>query len=139
MAVQLRETEVQNVRLDAIDTAIGVSGSLRVFTGAQPANCTLANSGTLLAHIVLPNPAMAVASAGTMAKSGTWQDASADGGSTSTPGHFRIYNSQVTMDGTTCMLQGSCAIGSGDINFDGTITAGQSVTINTFTLTEGND
>ena len=139
MTVQLRETEVQNVRLDAIDTAVGVSGSCRIYTGAQPANPTSANSGTLLAHINLPNPAFAAASTGTMAKNGTWQDTSADGGTASTPGHFRIYNSQATMDGTTCMLQGSCAIGSGDINFDGTITAGQSVTINTFTLTEGND
>jgi hypothetical protein len=139
MAIQLRETEVQNVRLDAIDTAIGASGSLRIYTGAQPALPTSVNSGTLLAHILLPNPAFAAAATGTMAKSGTWSDASADGGSASTPGHFRFYNSQATMDGTTCVMQGDCAIGSGIINFNGTITAGQTVTISTMVLTEGND
>ena len=139
MAIQLREDPLQNARLDSIETSIGTSASLRVFTGAQRANCTVANSGTLLAHIVLPTDWLAAASGGTKAKTGTWQDASADGGAGSTPGHFRIYNSQVTMDGTTCQLQGSSAIGSGDLSFDGTITAGQQVTINTFTLTEGND
>ena len=138
MAYQLLEA-VQNARLDQIDTLIGASGSLRIYTGAQPALCTSANTGTLLAHINLPNPAFAAAATGTMAKSGTWQDASADGGSASTPGHFRFYNSQVTMDGTTCVGQGDCAIGSGLINFDGTITAGQQVTINTMVITEGND
>jgi hypothetical protein len=112
---------------------------MRIYTGAQPADCTAANSGTLLSHINLPNPAFAAAATGTMAKSGTWQDTSADGGSASTPGHFRLYNSQVTMDGTTCVGQGDCAIGSGMANFNGTITAGQQVTINTAVFTEGND
>jgi len=138
MTVQLR-VECQNAKLDAVDTYIGTTGSLRVFTGAQPAAVTDANSGTLLAHIDLPNPAFAAAGTGTMAKSGTWQDASADGGAGSTPGHFRIYNSQATMDGTTCVMQGSCGIGSGDISFNGTITAAQQVTISTMVLTEGND
>ena len=137
MTTQYRET-VRNARLDQVDTLVGTAGSLRIYTGAQPADCTAANSGTLLSHIVLPNPAFAAAATGAMAKNGTWQDASADGGAAGTPGHYRIYNSQATMDGTTCVVQGSCGIGSGDINFDGTITAGQQVTINTFTLTEGN-
>jgi hypothetical protein len=138
VTLQYRTADVRNNMLDAFDTAIGTSGSLRIYTGAQPADPTQANSGTLLAHINLPNPAFGAAAAGAMAKNGTWQDASADGGSASTPGHCRFYNSQVTMDGTTCQGQGSAGIGSGDINFDGTITAGQQVTINTCVITEGN-
>jgi hypothetical protein len=91
-----------------------------------------------LAHINLPSDWMAAASGGTKGIAGTWSDASADGGSASTPGHFRIYNSQATMDGTTCIIQGSAGIGSGDMNFNGTITAGQAVSISAFTLTAGN-
>jgi hypothetical protein len=138
MTVQLREDAVQNNRLDAINTAIGASGAIRIYTGAQPALPTTANSGTLLVTMNLPNPAFAAGAGGTMAKSGTWSG-TASGGAADTPGHFRIYNSQATLDGTTCQMQGSCAIGSGDINFDGAITSGQTVTISTMVLTEGND
>jgi hypothetical protein len=137
MTVQFKAT-VRSAMLDAIETTGGASCSLRVYTGAQPADVTQANSGTLLAHIVLPADWLAAASGGTKGIAGTWQDASADGGAGSTPGHFRIYNSQVTMDGTTCIIQGSAGIGSGDMSFNGTITAGQEVNISAFTLTGGN-
>jgi len=137
MAAQFREV-TRNARLDAIERNAGTAVALRVYTGAQPANAAAANSGTLLAHMLPPSDWMGGASGGTKAKAGTWQDASADGGTASTPGHFRMYASQATFDGTTCFLQGSCAIGSGDINFDGSITAGQVVTISTFVLTDGN-
>lgn len=136
MTIQFREA-VRNARLDQIESTGGASCAMRVYTGAQPADCTQANSGTLLVDFNLPADWMAAASGGTKAKSGTWSG-TASGGSGSTPGHFRIYNSQATKDGTTCIIQGSCAIGSGDINFDGTITSGQTVTISTFTLTSGN-
>ena len=137
MAIQLRST-IQDARLDAIESTGGTSCNLTVFTGAQPADCTQANSGTELVSIDLPSDWMAAASGGDKAKAGTWS-ATASGGAGATPGHFRIYNSQATKDGTTCILQGSCGIGSGDIDFDGTITSGQTVTINTFTLSDGND
>lgn len=139
MTLQYRTADLRNAMLDQIASKLtAATASMRIYTGAQPADCTSANSGTLLAHIILPNPNLAAAGSGAVAKTGTWQDASADGGTASTPGHFRMYGSQVTMDGTTCQVQGSCGIGSGDINFDGSITAGQQVTINTFTITEGN-
>lgn len=135
MAVQLRAA-TRDAMLDQIESLNGTSCSMRIYTGAQPSDVTQANSGTVLADFNLPTDWMAAASGGTKAKAGTWQDTSAD--ATGTPGHFRIYNSQATKDGTTCFMQGSCGVGSGDINFDGTITAGQQVTINTFTLTAGN-
>ena len=135
MTIQMNPT-TRNAELDQIETTNGASCSMRIYTGAQPADCVAANTGTILADFNLPADWMGAAAAGVKAKAGTWQDASADG--TGTPGHFRIYNSQATKDGTTCFIQGSCAVGSGDINFDGTITAGQTVTINTFSLTAGN-
>jgi hypothetical protein len=128
----------RNARLDQIEVLNGVSCALRVYTGAQPADCSQANSGTLLVTINLPADWMANAGSGQKAKTATAWSAAASGGAGSTPGHFRLYNSQVTLDGTTCFMQGSCGIGSGDLSFDGTITSGQTITISAFTLTEAN-
>jgi hypothetical protein len=136
MAIQLKE-ECRNARLDAIETYGGASCAMKIFTGAQPANCATANSGTDLCTINLPADWMEAGASGAKAKKGTWSG-TAGAGSGATPGHFRIYKDQSTMDETTCIIQGSCAVGSGDISFDGTITSGQTVTIDTFTLTDGN-
>jgi len=136
MAIQFRDT-VRNGRLDSIETIGGASCSLRVYTGAQPSDVTQANAGTLLVTINLPANWLADAAAGAKALAGSWSG-TASGGSASTPGHFRVYNSQATMDGTTCIVQGSSGIGAGDISFNGTITSGQTVSVAAFTLTDGN-
>jgi len=133
VGLQFRDT-IRNAELDAIESTGGTSCALRVYTGAKPADCTQPNSGTLLVTINLPADWMNNASGGSKTKLGTWS-ATASGGSGSTPGHFRLYNSQATLDGTTCIEQGDCP---GDMSFDGTITAGQTVTIDTHTLTAGN-
>jgi len=134
MAIQL-SASVRNARLDAIESTIGVSAVLKIRTGAAPADVATADSGTVLATLTLPSDWMAAASAGTKAKSGTWQDASAD--ATGTAAHFRIYAS----DGTTAHLQGTVTAtgGGGDLTLDNvSIASGQSVTITSFTLTEAN-
>lgn len=134
MAIQLSAT-VRNARLDAIETAIGASAVLKIRTGAAPADVATADSGTVLATLNLPADWLAAASGGTKAKSGTWQDASAD--ATGTAAHFRIYAS----DGTTAHMQGTVTAtsGGGDLELDNTsIAAGQSITITSFTLTEAN-
>jgi hypothetical protein len=136
MAIQLK-VECGNARLDAIETYGGASCALQVFTGAQPADCITANSGTMLVSMNLPADWLAAAAARSKAKAGTWSGTAAAGAG-ATPGHFRVYNSQATKDGTTCFIQGSAAIGSADMNFDGTITTGQTVTISTFSLTDAN-
>lgn len=136
MAVQLNVT-TRNARLDTVESTNGTSCALEIRTGAQPSDCSQASSGTILVTINLPADWAAAASSGSKAKSGTWQDASAD--NTGTAAHFRIYNSQATKDGTTCFMQGSVGQGSGDLSLDNTsIVAAQNVTINTFTLTDGN-
>lgn len=134
MAVQL-STSVRNARLDAIESTIGTSAILKIRTGAQPATCATADSGTVLATLTLPSDWMAAASAGAKAKSGTWQDTSAD--ATGTAAHFRIYDS----GGTTCHIQGTVTAtgGGGDLTVDNTsFASGQSFTINSFTLTDAN-
>lgn len=134
MAIQL-STTVRNARLDAIETAIGVSAVLKIRTGAAPANVGTADSGTVLATLTLPSDWMAAASGGSKAKSGTWEDASAD--ATGTAAHFRLYAS----DGTTAHLQGTVTAtgGGGDLTVDNTsFAAAQAFSITGFTLTDGN-
>lgn len=134
MAIQLSVT-VRNARLDAIETAIGTSAVLQIRTGAEPANCAAASTGTVLATVNCPTDYMAAASGGSKAKSGTWSDASAD--ATGTAGYFRLFDSTAT----TCHLQGTVTAtgGGGDLEVNSTsFTAGASFEITTFTLTDGN-
>ena len=132
MAIQY-STTVRNARLDVIESTISTSASLFLFSGSAPANCSVANSGTLIAAMALPSDWMAAASGGAKAKSGTWQDTSAD--NSGTIGHFRIFEST----NTTCHIQGTCANSGADMNFDNNVVnAGQQITITTFTLTAGN-
>lgn len=134
MALQL-SVAARNGSLDAIETAVGTSAILTIRTGSAPADCATANSGTVLATITLPSDWMAAASGGAKAKSGTWTDATAD--NTGTAGHFRIHDS----GGTVCHIQGTVTLtaGGGEMTVDNTsFVAGQSFTVNTFTLTAAN-
>lgn len=134
MAVQL-SVAVRNARLDAIETTIGASAILEIRSGAAPANCAAADSGTLLASCALPADYLAAAAAGSKAKSGTWEDLSANNAGTAA--HFRLKDNT----GTTCHLQGTVTAtgGGGDMTVDNTsFAAGQSFTVTSFTLTDGN-
>lgn len=134
MAIQL-SVAVRNARLDSIETTVGTGPILEIRTGAQPANCAAADSGTLLASMTLPSDWMAAAASGAKALSGSWNDASAN--NTGTAAHFRIKDS----GGSICHMQGSVTAtsGGGDIELNNTsIASGQSVTITAFNLTDGN-
>jgi len=131
MALTL-STAVRNAILDAIETVIGTSAKLKIRTGAAPSNVGAASTGTVLATLDLPSDWMAAASGGTKAKSGTWQDTSADG--TGTAAHYEITAS----DGTTVHLRGSVTAtgGGGDIEVDNTsFVSGQSFAISSYTWT----
>src|SRR4051812_44439130 len=132
MALQY-SAAVVNAKLDAIETTIGVSAVLKIRSGSAPADLATADSGTVLATLTLPSDWMAAASGGAKAKSGTWQDTSAD--ATGTAAHFRIYAS----DGTTKHIQGTVGTSATDMIVDSTsFTITQSFTINSFTITSGN-
>lgn len=133
MAFQF-STAARNAALDAIETTAGASCILRIRTGSAPANCAASRSGTVLATINLPSDWLAAASSGSKAKSGTWEDTSAD--ATGTAAHFEIMDS----GGTTCHIQGTVTAtgGGGDMTLDNTsIAPGQTVTISSFTLSAG--
>ena len=134
MAIQL-STAVRNARLDEIEVEISTAPILEIRSGAAPANCAAADTGTLLASMTLPSDWMAAAAAGVKGLSGTWEDASANAAGTA--GHFRIKDST----GTTCHIQGSISAsgGGGDMILQNTnIALGQPITITQFDLTDGN-
>lgn len=133
-AIQL-STTVRNARLDVIESTIGTSAIMKIRTGAAPANCAAADSGTVLATLTLPSDWLAAAASGSKNKSGTWEDASADAAGTAA--HFRIYDS----GGSTCHIQGTVTAtgGGGDLTVDNVVfAAAQAFSVTGFTLTDGN-
>jgi hypothetical protein len=126
----------RNARLDAIEAAVGPSGRLRIYTGAQPADCAAAATGTLLVDTTLPSDWMAAASGGVKALLGSWSSAAVG---TGTVGHYRIWDSAVA----NCHVQGSVTAtgGGGDMTVDavsGAIATGQTVNVTSYSLTDAN-
>lgn len=133
MALQLSVT-LRNAGLDAYETATGTSPILRIRTGAAPATCATADSGTILAALTLPSDWMAAAASGVKALLGSWTASAVAGG---TAAHFRIYDS----GGTVCHWQGTVTVtgGGGDLQLDTvTIVTSQVVTVTAFNLTAAN-
>jgi hypothetical protein len=136
MTLQL-STAVRNAMLDAIESTIGTSAILKIYdlTAGAPANCAASITGTVLATCNLPSDWLAAASSGSKAKSGTWEDTSADGSGTAD--FWRLFAS----DGTTCHAQGTVTAtgGGGDLEVSNTsFSATQPFSITAFTLTAPN-
>ena len=132
MALQL-SVAIRNANLDTIESTIGATAKLLIYSGSAPADCAAAATGTLLATLTLPADYMNNASSGSKTLLGTWSG-TASAGSGATPTHFRLADNA----GTVVGLQGTAGVGSGDLSFNGTITSGQTITISTFTLTAAN-
>ena len=133
MAFQL-SVNARNATLNAIETEIGVNPILTISTGTVPADAATANTGTVVATLVLPTDWLSNPVNGSIALSGTWQDLSAD--ASGTAGYFRLHNN----GGTVCHMQGTItATGAGgDMQLDNTnIATGQQINITTFTVTAG--
>lgn len=129
-------------RLEAVESTIGGTAHLHIYTGAPPA-ISAAATGTELVDMVLPADWMNVASGAAPAtnktKLGTWSGTGTAGaGAGLTAGYFRVTNSANSATG----IQGNITttvVGTGDMLMDNTsIAQNQVVTVNTFTLTAGN-
>lgn len=136
MAIQFSQA-VRDARLDAVEVTIAASALLDIYdlSGAAPASCSDAISGTLLSHIVLPADWMGASSGGVKALAGTWSDTDTTG--TGTADFFRLLNA-TTSD---CGLQGTVTAtgGGGDMTINNAVVApGQTITVTGFTLTDGN-
>ena len=130
MAIQM-STALRNARLDAIETTIGVSAKVRIYSGAAPANCAAAASGTLLAEWTLASDWAAAASAGAKSLSGT--PLGTTGLAAGTAGHYRLVDNA----GTTCHMQGTVGTSGTDMIIDNTsIAVSQTVNITAWTFNE---
>jgi hypothetical protein len=126
MAFQYGAT-LRNNQVSQIQTTIGTSGTLKIFSGAEPANCAAADPSGLLATIALPATFLTSAG-GVTTIAGTWSVAAA---ATGTAASFRMYDS-----GVVCHVQGNCTT---DLVLNNTsIATGQTVTVTSFSVTAGN-
>lgn len=109
-------TALRNARLDAITTAIGASGLLRIYDGTRPASGGTAT--TLLAQLTLSAAFAPAASLGVLTASAIGSDASAD----------------ATGTATWARLTTSAGVFVADM---GVGTSGQEVTLNTVSIVIG--
>lgn len=134
MALQM-STTLRNNRVSQVQTTIGTTPRLYLFSGAVPANCGAADPTGLLATLTLPSTWLSTASSGQVTIAGSpW---TGTGSAAGTAASFRIKDST----GTTCHLQGAVTAtgGGGDLTLDNTsIANAQNIQVTGFTLTEAN-
>lgn len=118
---------------DALITAIGNGGKLRVYTGTQPATVDTALSGnTLLGELVCATPFSSGTSGGVVTAGTVTQDSSAD--NTGTAAFFRLFKS----DGTTAVMDGTVGTSSADMILNTTsIVSGGPISVSALTVTIG--
>ena len=118
--------------LDAIETDVGASPVLQLRTGAQPATCGAADTGTLVAAVTMAADAFTNAAAWQKAIGAAISDLSADNAGSLAGGHWRLKTS-----GAVTKLQGSITAsgGGGDMTVDNTsVTAGQQIDVTSFAI-----
>jgi len=123
-------TAIRNARLDAITSAVGASGKLRIYDGTRPATGGAAT--TLLAELTCNATFAPAAAAGVLTLNAITGDTAADATGTAT--WARI----VTSGGTFCV---DCSVGTSgaDINLNTvSIVTGATVNVTSATITEGN-
>lgn len=129
MAFRL-STSARNAACDGIVDLldVGGAGQIRIRTGSQPTNVGDADTGTLLGTCPLSATAFGASSSGTATANTITSDSSAD--ASGTAGHFRMYSG-----GGTCIADGTCGLGTGDLSFDNNvIVAGGVIAITSFTV-----
>lgn len=127
-------TAIRNARLDAIRDAIdagSAGGTIKIYSGTQPANANTALSGnTLLATLTFSTTSASNSSSGVLTFSAITQDSSADATGTATFARIAdsdtntVFDCDVGTSGTTIVLNTT------------SIVAGGPVTISSFTLTD---
>jgi hypothetical protein len=126
MAFQYGAT-LRNNQVSQIQTTVGASGTLIIFSGAEPANCAAADPTGVLATIALP-AAFLTSSGGVTTIAGSWSVAASG---TGTAASFRMKDGSAV-----CHVQGNTTT---DLVLNNqSITSGQTVTVTSFSVTAGN-
>lgn len=123
-------TTLRNARLDAITSAVGASGLLRILDGTRPA--TGGAQTTLLAELACAATFAAAAAAGVLTANAITQDSSANASGTATWG-------RLCTSGGVAVADFNVGVSGSDMNMTTTtIVAGQPVSCSSFVITEGN-
>lgn len=131
MAIQL-STLVRNAMLDAMETQIGTSAKIEIYTGSPPASCAASATGTKLAEFALASDWAANAASGSKAFNSISPTTGLAAGNA---GYYRLTGS----DGTTTGEQGTITVtgGGGDMTIDNvSIAIGQTVNVTGWSWTE---
>jgi hypothetical protein len=138
MATFQESVAVRNASNDAKEVTIGTAPKLRFYTGAIPANCAAARTGTLIAEGSLPSDWMNASAAGVKGKLGTWTVTGLPAaGAGANVGYFSITDTA----GTTVHQQGDVTAtgGGGAMTVDNiSVANAQAVNVNTYDITAGN-
>jgi len=127
MAIQYSTTHRTNA-MTQLNTDIGTSAQIIIYTGSMPANVGTAPTGTLLVQFAGNASQFGTVSSGVLTASAV---ANANAGNTGTAGYFRINTS-----GGTAVVQGTCGTSGADMILTNTsINSGQTCTFTSLTVT----
>lgn len=132
MAIQYSLTHRTNA-MTQLNTDIGVSAVIKIFTGAAPANCGTADSGTLLVTFAGNAGGFGAVTSQVLTASAI---ANATAAAAGTAGYFRIYPNAATT--TNAVTQGivTATGGGGDMQVTNTnIANGQTCSVTSLTVT----
>ncbi len=122
-------TTLRNAQLDAITTAVGNAGKLRIYDGTRPATGGAAT--TLLAEFTLGTPFSSAAAAAVLSPT---LPADTTGVAAGTATWFRIVTS-----GNAAVIDGSVGTSGADLILNTTtISVAVTVSVTGFTITRGN-
>lgn len=132
MAIK-QTTAVRNAQLDALNTQAGTSAKLRIYNGTRPANANTAiTSQTMLVELTCNATAFAAAASGGVLTANAISNGTA--AATGTASWFRLWQS----NGTTAIMDGDVSTAGADVNLNNTsIATGQTVSVSSFTVTDG--
>lgn len=125
-------TTLRNTRMDAITTAIGTSGKLKIYAGSVPANPAASRgSNTLLADLDLSSSFAGSASGGVLTANSIATEAPVANGTASF--------ADLTTSGGTVVAQLTVGVGTGELQLGSlTLNTGVNVNVTSLTITEGN-
>lgn len=130
MAIQYSMTHRTNA-MSTLNTDIGANCVIKIFTGAVPGDCAVADTGTLLVTFAGNATAFGAAASGVLTVNAVGNATAVD---TGTAGYFRIYPSAATT--TNAVMQGTCGTASADMILTSTsINNGQLMQFTSMTIT----
>lgn len=125
-------TALRNARLDAITSAVGSAGKLRLYAGTRPA--TGGTTTTLLGEFTCGSPFAGAAASGVLTLNPVAADSAADNTGTATWARLLKSDNTFVMD-----LDVSVAGGSGDLTMDNVaVVAGATLTPGSMSITDAN-